>query len=323
MCAGPQGRDCGTRFCARSFGWGRSDSAAPKSPVFGTLWSVPKMRPILLREMRPSHCRVAGRFKIVVKKLLTDRKCVVKYTHSVAYSIWYAEIDYCEKGIPVALTIITAIEKNVAYSEQAYTELKRLIILNDLKAGTVLNERNVSERLGISRTPVRDALQMLESKGWVTRRGKNKVVTTITQKIIQEIFDIRRSLELLSVDLARDKIVDTDLGYYNSLIEQFVEIRDRATLGPGLDPAHHIAILEIDKQFHLYMSKISGNDTLRTMLDELFEQFVRIHIVTFQGSPSRMDQLVHNHAEMNAYLQDRDFDGYKEAVIKHITMWPN
>jgi DNA-binding GntR family transcriptional regulator len=223
----------------------------------------------------------------------------------------------------MSLTTIVALEKNVSYSEQAYIELKRLIILNELKAGTILNERNVSGRLSISRTPVRDALQMLESKGWVTRRGKNKVVTTITPKLIQEIFDIRRSLELLSVDLARDKIVDADLEYYNSLIEQFVEVRDRAAASAAFDPANHIAILEVDKQFHLYMSKISGNDTLRTMLDELFEQFVRIHIVTFHNSPSRMDDLVNNHTKMNKYLQNRDFEGYKEAVIKHITMWPN
>ncbi|MDR1626177.1 MAG: GntR family transcriptional regulator, partial [Spirochaetia bacterium] len=199
----------------------------------------------------------------------------------------------------MSLATIVALERNVSYSEQAYAELKRLIILNELKAGTVLNERNVSARLSISRTPVRDALQMLESKGWVTRRGKNKVVTTITQKLIQEIFDIRRSLELLSVDLARDKIGDTDLDYYNSLIAQFVGIRDKAALSPTLDPANHIAILEIDKKFHLYMSKISGNDTLITMLDELFEQFVRIHIITFHDSLSRIDHLANTHRELN------------------------
>lgn len=239
----------------------------------------------------------------------------------MACGIWYAK-NYGDEH-PVALTLITAIEKNVAYSEQAYTELKRLIILNELKAGTVLNERSVSERLGISRTPVRDALQMLESKGWVTRKGKNKVVTTITQKLIQEIFAIRRALELLAVDLAKDKISDADLEHYNALIAQFVEIRDKTALSVMLDPAEHIAILEVDKQFHLYMSKISGNDTLRTMLDELFEQFVRIHIVTFRNSLSRMDYLVKSHTELNDLLQNRDFKRYKEAVIQHTVVWPN
>jgi len=223
----------------------------------------------------------------------------------------------------MSLTTIMAIEKNVSYAEQAYTELKRLIIFCELPAETILNERDVSKRLGISRTPVRDALQMLETKGWLERRGKNKIVSPITEKNIREIFELRKVLERLTVDLAKDKITKRDLDYYNYLITQFEDVRDKA-ISCTQDPSVSIIeILELDKTFHLYMGKICGNDMLYNTMDELFEQFVRIHITTFHDIFSRMDFLVAGHRKMNECLQNHNFEAYKELISAHFTSWPN
>lgn len=85
------------------------------------------------------------------------------------------------------------ITKDLSYREKVYEELKIAITEQVLLPGSVLNERKIAEQLSVSRTPVREAMQMLETEGWVTilpRRGF--FVNPITIEEVQEICEARR-----------------------------------------------------------------------------------------------------------------------------------
>src|SRR5574342_1416920 len=93
--------------------------------------------------------------------------------------------------------------------EHAYLFLKEMILEGELKSGDRLIERELAERLNISRTPIREALFRLESQGFVkTVPRKGVIVADISEKEIIEVFTILSSLEVLAAKLAVQKLDD-------------------------------------------------------------------------------------------------------------------
>lgn len=98
-------------------------------------------------------------------------------------------------------------------SDRAYTQLRDEIMSARLEPGTVLTEVEQSDRLGVSRTPVREALNRLHADGLVaSHRGRGMTVTTISMHVADELFDIRLAIEPLAVHRAaaavRDAVAD-------------------------------------------------------------------------------------------------------------------
>ena len=93
--------------------------------------------------------------------------------------------------LPGIDTKIERIEKNELYSSKIYNQLKLLIITGQIKPGTIINEREYSKLLDVSRTPLRDALRLLENEGWIEQVGKNRKIAVLMWKDILELFEIR------------------------------------------------------------------------------------------------------------------------------------
>ena len=127
---------------------------------------------------------------------------------------------------------LTAIDKNEIYSEKVYRQLKQLIVANHIKPGEILNERELADSLSVSRTPIRDALRTLEQEGWISKKGKFKVVSLLTWKSVQSLMEIRRPLELMSYDLAVQKITDEDVEELERIyrnMEKIAEKKEKAS----------------------------------------------------------------------------------------------
>ncbi|MFL6560101.1 MAG: GntR family transcriptional regulator, partial [Bacillus sp. (in: firmicutes)] len=113
--------------------------------------------------------------------------------------------------------------------EHAYIYLKEMILEGELKAGDRLIERELAGKLGISRTPIREALFRLESQGFVkTVPRKGVVVSNISENEVIEVFTILSSLEVLAVKLAAGRMdKDTQLEL-DQKIEELMELKDQA-----------------------------------------------------------------------------------------------
>lgn len=122
---------------------------------------------------------------------------------------------------------LTAIDKNEIYSEKVYRQLKQLIVANHIKPGEILNERELADSLSVSRTPIRDALRTLEQEGWISKKGKFKVVSLLTWKSVQSLMEIRRPLELMSYDLAVQKITDEDVEELERIYRNMEKIAEK------------------------------------------------------------------------------------------------
>lgn len=159
-----------------------------------------------------------------------------------------------------------------------YERLYLEILRNRLKPGDPLRQEDITERLGVSRTPVREAIQRLQAEGLVTfvpRKGA--VVSSIPHKRIEEIYDIRGRLEAFAAGLAIDHITSEQEGKLKKLVDEMER----------LDPDKDIeAVLEKNRAFHYIIYSAAGNETLVEMIGQLWKHIQRLrsfYLLTANG----------------------------------------
>lgn len=197
-------------------------------------------------------------------------------------------------------------------AEEAYTELKRRILLGDLRLGARLGEERLASSLGISRTPIREALLRLHSEGLIDRhpeggyRPRPPIVSGV-----RELYEVRRGLELLAIRRPTLEGVAHD----PMILEQ---IRDEwATLAeepPEPDPGFVIA----DEAFHIGIAEAAGNNALVEMLGHINQ---RIRVVRMQDflAIERIAATVEQHLTIVSALIDGDLDRAAYALDRHLS----
>ena len=209
---------------------------------------------------------------------------------------------------------LASLEKNITYAEKAYHELKRLIIYNRIKPRTVLNERELADQLGVSRTPVRDALQLLENEGWIEKDGKNKIVSPFTKEDVASIIEIRLPLEMLVLDLVKDKLQDAHVDHLESLIGEMKEIiADEEMELPSY--------LEKDIEFHTYMAEVTGNHRLARFYNNMIEQLFRAALIGMEYNYTNPQSRTEEHEMLLACYKSRDLEQAKRLLVPHIQKW--
>ncbi len=171
---------------------------------------------------------------------------------------------------------LLAIDKNETYSEKVYRQLKQLIVTNQIKPGEALNERELADSLAVSRTPIRDALRTLEQEGWIAKKGKQKVISLLTWKTVQELLEIRLPLELMSYDLAIKKITEQDIEMLQNLTDEM-----RVTT-KAIDPAEYYELMTKDIEVHIQIARISKNTKVIQMISDLGDQLIRTSVLSLQ-----------------------------------------
>lgn len=207
------------------------------------------------------------------------------------------------------------IETNVPYAKKVYDALKESIITNELKPGQVLNERDISARLQISRTPLRDGLNLLEKEGLIQRTGKVRRVSALTWEQIKEIYEIRLLIESYAIRLVAEKRSEADaaefVNLHNTFAQEFLKNPDESTL----------SFLSADKDWHLLILSRCGNSRLYRMLEEIYEQFIRISYFTTMSGHSRIRESIQEHGDICKAISLRDPDMAKAVLRVHLEKW--
>lgn len=203
--------------------------------------------------------------------------------------------------------------------EHAYLYLKEMILEGELKAGDRLIERELAGKLGISRTPIREALFRLESQGFVkTVPRKGVVVSNISVSEVIEVFTILASLEVLAVKLAAQRMDRETQLELDQKIEELMELREQAEENFNLE---HI-------QMNRLINKASKSPKLFEILSGLIDY---IHMAANMGyeTPGRRKESLREHidimkalrdkeAEMAEYLMKIHIENSKKAYITYI-----
>ncbi len=187
--------------------------------------------------------------------------------------------------------------------------LRNAIKNGKLKPGERLMEVQLAEELGISRTPVREAIRKLEQEGYVImlpRRGT--YVSSVSVHDVQEIFEIRTALEKLSTGLAARRIENEELEQLQKLltkIEGYIEKHD-------IDN-----IVKTDIEFHDLLYKVSRNERLSGIISNLKEQLSRFRTLSM-SYPGRLEETLEEHREMVEAIASGDVEAAREAAERHM-----
>ena len=190
-----------------------------------------------------------------------------------------------------------------------FNTLRQAILRGELKPGERLMEIKLANKLGVSRTPIREAIRKLELEGLVLiipRRGAE--VAQITEKSLRDVLEVRCALEELSVRLACERMS----------WEQFEQLRTAnvkfAQVAEGEDITE---IAKSDEAFHDIIYYSTDNDKLILLLNKLREQMYRYRFVYIQEE-SRHDNLVAEHREIYESIASRDKERASAAAKLHI-----
>lgn len=195
-------------------------------------------------------------------------------------------------------------------SDQVYDELKKRIINNELRPGEALPESFVSELLGASRTPVREALQRLAREGLVTfAPGRGASVTPISIPDIVELYQMREALEPYAARLAAAN-------------------PDRKVVEPLLDrlqTAEQLIATEVDSYYKLTgeidecLSGLTGNTRLQVALQEVWTQVRRARHLSAKY-PDRLASSVREHIRLLEAVRRGDAEEAAAASRAHVVM---
>lgn len=193
--------------------------------------------------------------------------------------------------------------------EVVFHSLRDAILKGELKPGERLMEVHLAEKLGVSRTPVREAIRKLEQEGLAVvnpRRGAE--VAKMTEKDLDDVLQIRLALDALAVRMACDHMTEDDLHDLEVATKNFES---------SIHAGDIKAMVETDEAFHDVIYNSTGNPKLIVMINNIREQMYRFRYEYLKDSAA-YPRLIDEHREIFEGLKSRDQEHVEEAIQIHI-----
>jgi GntR family transcriptional regulator, rspAB operon transcriptional repressor len=194
-------------------------------------------------------------------------------------------------------------------ADDAYRYVRREILAGRIAEGDVVAEGTVAAQLGISKTPVRQALQSLRREGLLEVGSRRQlIVRGISQEHRREVHDVREALESLVVRRACTQMSVEDVDYLRLLLmrqKRAVDARDEETF------------IELDEAFHLYMAEASGLSLVERFLNQL-RGFVRIMRLGTTRSPDHLEAVYQEHLAILDAIEARRPAQAVRALREHL-----
>lgn len=190
-----------------------------------------------------------------------------------------------------------------------FNTLRQAILRGELKPGERLMEIQLANKLGVSRTPIREALRKLELEGLVNmvpRKGAE--VADITEKSLRDVLEVRKALEELSVQLACEKITEEEIEELKRVAERFKDT---------LDDQDVTKIAEADVAFHDVIYTATDNQKLILLLNNLREQMYRYR-VEYLKKEEAYPHLIAEHEELIDNISKRNKEEATRIMCEHI-----
>ena len=214
---------------------------------------------------------------------------------------------------------------HLSLKDRAYQNIKFQIIRGNLRPGTRLLEEELAKAMSISRAPIREAFNKLEKEGFVTTiPRKGAAVSNVTTEIIEDIFEIRETLETLAVKKSLGKICIDELEKVGDDFKEFINKSENAE--------NRIQYLVLDKKFHDLLSQNCSNKKLIELLANLQEQIhwlrnISLKRTTFSGSAREhlaiIEALKRNDEKLITKALLLHLERAKESSLIEVNSWDN
>jgi GntR family transcriptional regulator, rspAB operon transcriptional repressor len=195
-------------------------------------------------------------------------------------------------------------------SARVYNQIKNLILCNEIMPGQKLHHQQLSERLGVSRTPVREALTRLVQEGYVSfLPNRGFTCKEIRMQEAEELYELREALEAFAVEKAIANLTDTALARLRAKMNSYGrDVQNRFTRER----------LVFDQDVHLAIAALSGNETLMSTLNHVFERIVLKRRTDGLYDPARGLAAHQEHLRVLEAIERRDPDEAVAILRSHI-----
>jgi len=191
----------------------------------------------------------------------------------------------------------------------AYERIKTLLINGQLEFGEVYSANHFAEILGVSRTPIREALLQLTSEGFfVSLRGRGFKIKEFSEKEIQDFFEARKMIEAYVIEQLVDEVSAEDLKPLDDSLAQMIN---------GHKKIETYRFLEADKSFHMNLIRRYENSLLESIMGNI-RDFISILGQKALASPGRVQEVIREHQHILEALHQKDRMKAVQAIQNHL-----
>ena len=191
----------------------------------------------------------------------------------------------------------------------AYERIKTLLINGQLEFDEVYSANHFAEILGVSRTPIREALLQLTSEGFfVSLRGRGFKIKEFSEKEIQDFFEARKMIEAYVIEQLVDEVSAEDLKPLDDSLAQMIN---------GHKKTETYSFLEADKSFHMNLIRRYQNSLLESIMGNI-RDFISILGQKALASPGRVQEVIREHQHILEALHQKDRIKAVQAIQYHL-----
>jgi GntR family transcriptional regulator, rspAB operon transcriptional repressor len=195
-------------------------------------------------------------------------------------------------------------------SARVYNQIKQLILCNEIMPGQKLHHQELSERLGVSRTPVREALTRLVQEGYVSfLPNRGFTCKEIRIQEAEELYDLREALEAFAVEKAIAKLTRASLDQLRKKMSSY---------GRDVQKRFTRERLVYDQDVHMQIIRLAGNETLTNTLSHVFERIVLKRRTDGLYDPARGLTAHEEHMRLLDAMQQRNVSAAVAIIREHI-----
>lgn len=201
------------------------------------------------------------------------------------------------------------VSKPTPYYLQFYSQIKKMIFEGTLQQGSRINETQLAKDFGVSRSPVREAMRLLEKDGLLIADDKNGfTVYTLSIKDVEEIYQIRMALESLAVERVIEEANKDHLLAIETQLQQAEAAINRK--------AEEQTIIELNKNFHHLLVDFSNNRHLSILLDNVNVLIYFCRVLNFRNN--RAAEILSEHKLIFAEIKKGDKQAAKQVMVDHL-----
>ena len=201
--------------------------------------------------------------------------------------------------------------------EEAYDVIQDQILTLQIKPGEAVTEIALSDKLGIGRTPVREALKRLEQEGLIVTHNQRKRVYVLSIREVEEIFDLKTAIEGSVARWATERGKEEDFTELRILQEEIKLFLSARAADPQDEEAWLQKWLDLDRTLHAHLFKMAENHRSEGVIKNLNVQWhrLKVGILAMEG---RIDRTVAEHQRFIEAILARDPDAAETAMKEHL-----
>lgn len=204
--------------------------------------------------------------------------------------------------------------RTISIADQIFEQLEKEILTGKYKRGELLNEQRLAADLGVSRTPVREAIRRLEQEQMLEDTGRGMVVIGISKEDMPDMYEIRMRIEGLAAERAAARITDEELREMGDILDMqgfYIEKQSKT------DSDNSDKIKDLDSQFHELLYRCSASKPLCDILIPMHRKMTKFRKASVRKK-SRAAASLQEHMAIYGALKAHDGKRASELMLEHL-----